>query len=126
MPTALTLTANWNLLQTSANIRKVATRGRVAQLGERIVRNDEVVGSIPTSSTISLGQHGYACTPSVAKNPLSTKSAGMTVRESLSHFHFGNLDTIENLFLATDCVDVCAGHSSNSVIPSLKYLIKEI
>ncbi len=26
-------------------------RGRLAQLGERIVRNDEVVGSIPTSST---------------------------------------------------------------------------
>ena len=26
-------------------------RGRVAQLGERIVRNDEVVGSIPTTST---------------------------------------------------------------------------
>ncbi len=26
-------------------------RGAVAQLGERIVRNDEVVGSIPTSST---------------------------------------------------------------------------
>ena len=27
-------------------------RGAIAQLGERIVRNDEVVGSIPTSSTI--------------------------------------------------------------------------
>src|SRR6185369_1886726 len=26
-------------------------RGAIAQLGERIVRNDEVVGSIPTSST---------------------------------------------------------------------------
>ena len=26
--------------------------GAIAQLGERIVRNDEVVGSIPTSSTI--------------------------------------------------------------------------
>jgi len=25
--------------------------GAIAQLGERIVRNDEVVGSIPTSST---------------------------------------------------------------------------
>ena len=37
--------------QTSANILKVATRGRVAQLGERIVRNDEVAGSIPVSST---------------------------------------------------------------------------
>src|ERR1019366_325601 len=28
------------------------TQGAIAQLGERIVRNDEVVGSIPTSSTI--------------------------------------------------------------------------
>ena len=27
------------------------TKGAIAQLGERIVRNDEVVGSIPTSST---------------------------------------------------------------------------
>gem|GEM_PF-5025492 len=27
------------------------TCGAIAQLGERIVRNDEVVGSIPTSST---------------------------------------------------------------------------
>jgi hypothetical protein len=30
---------------------EVAARGRVAQLGERIVRNDEVAGSIPVSST---------------------------------------------------------------------------
>ena len=30
------------------------SRGAIAQLGERIVRNDEVVGSIPTSSTISI------------------------------------------------------------------------
>ena len=28
-------------------------RGGVAQLGERIVRNDEVAGSIPVSSTIN-------------------------------------------------------------------------
>jgi hypothetical protein len=31
----------------------VGRRGAIAQLGERIVRNDEVVGSIPTSSTKS-------------------------------------------------------------------------
>jgi hypothetical protein len=40
---------------TQANTDKIAlylpTRGAIAQLGERIVRNDEVVGSIPTSST---------------------------------------------------------------------------
>jgi hypothetical protein len=29
----------------------IAARGRVAQLGERIVRNDEVAGSTPVSST---------------------------------------------------------------------------
>ena len=28
--------------------------GAIAQLGERVVRNDEAVGSIPTSSTKSL------------------------------------------------------------------------
>ena len=31
--------------------RQTCLRGAIAQLGERIVRNDEVVGSIPTSST---------------------------------------------------------------------------
>ncbi len=31
---------------------KYLCRGAIAQLGERIVRNDEVVGSIPTSSTM--------------------------------------------------------------------------
>jgi hypothetical protein len=29
----------------------LAVRGRVAQLGERVVRNDEVAGSIPVTST---------------------------------------------------------------------------
>jgi hypothetical protein len=33
---------------------KEANCGAIAQLGERIVRNDEVVGSIPTSSTKSI------------------------------------------------------------------------
>ncbi len=32
---------------------EVVRDGAIAQLGERIVRNDEVVGSSPTSSTIS-------------------------------------------------------------------------
>ena len=35
-------------------VRKLSNlHGAIAQLGERIVRNDEVVGSIPTSSTIN-------------------------------------------------------------------------
>ena len=37
------------LLKSELSIRQF--RGAIAQLGERIVRNDEVVGSIPTSST---------------------------------------------------------------------------
>ena len=37
-------------------------RGAIAQLGERIVRNDEVVGSIPTSSTMS-NPFPVACIP---------------------------------------------------------------
>src|SRR6185312_13356938 len=43
-------------LRRNCQIRNVkifpSLRGAIAQLGERIVRNDEVVGSIPTSSTI--------------------------------------------------------------------------
>jgi hypothetical protein len=30
----------------------ISPSGAIAQLGERVVRNDEAVGSIPTSSTI--------------------------------------------------------------------------
>ena len=33
--------------------------GRVAQLGERVVRNDEVAGSIPVTSTIFLNNLAY-------------------------------------------------------------------
>jgi hypothetical protein len=40
-------------LRTSAKIL-VAARGRVAQLGERLVRNEEAEGSNPFSSTITL------------------------------------------------------------------------
>ena len=36
----------------SVMMKSIQTCGAIAQLGERIVRNDEVVGSIPTSSTI--------------------------------------------------------------------------
>jgi hypothetical protein len=42
--------------------------GAIAQLGERIVRNDEVVGSIPTSSTISSNKlRGFSITVYVPK-----------------------------------------------------------
>ena len=37
----------------AAKIRSlISPSGAIAQLGERVVRNDEAVGSIPTSSTI--------------------------------------------------------------------------
>ena len=36
----------------SKKVTRPALYGAIAQLGERIVRNDEVVGSIPTSSTM--------------------------------------------------------------------------
>ena len=36
-------------------------RGAIAQLGERIVRNDEVVGSSPTSSTMFSATCGPCC-----------------------------------------------------------------
>src|SRR5438128_12181073 len=40
------------LLKLAAYLRQLTCSGAIAQLGERIVRNDEVVGSIPTSSTM--------------------------------------------------------------------------
>ena len=39
------------LLKLAAYLRQLTCSVAIAQLGERIVRNDEVVGSIPTSST---------------------------------------------------------------------------
>src|ERR1700693_3469169 len=43
----------WSSLRTLLKLRcQFHCSGAIAQLGERIVRNDEVVGSIPTSSTI--------------------------------------------------------------------------
>ena len=42
------------ILDRFGTIRHIALcRGAVAQLGERVVRNDEVVGSIPIGSTNS-------------------------------------------------------------------------
>ncbi len=41
----------WSGLDTTHGWVKFAGKGAVAQLGERVVRNDEVVGSIPIGST---------------------------------------------------------------------------
>ena len=40
------------IIRQSIKFDNPTLHGAIAQLGERIVRNDEVVGSIPTSSTI--------------------------------------------------------------------------
>ena len=50
-PTILIATAKFD------NKVAPAWNGAVAQLGERVVRNDEVVGSIPIGSTISARFH---------------------------------------------------------------------
>ena len=50
--------SHWNLPHPSAKISASATRGRVAQLGERLVRNEEVAGSIPVSSTKIINENG--------------------------------------------------------------------
>jgi hypothetical protein len=59
------------------------SRGAIAQLGERIVRNDEVVGSIPTSSTKSFNGLATIAVISVS----SEKPTYWTVmdRESLAN-----------------------------------------
>jgi hypothetical protein len=44
--------AAWRMCGVADKMTTEAARGRVAQLGERIVRNDEVAGSIPVTSTI--------------------------------------------------------------------------
>src|SRR5271167_2138007 len=58
--------------------------GAIAQLGERIVRNDEVVGSIPTSST----KFSSTCKFPRGKScpALSHKTCG-PLAERVGHFH---------------------------------------
>ncbi len=49
---AMTESRRRRILRTAVKIKSNPPQfGAIAQLGERIVRNDEVVGSIPTSST---------------------------------------------------------------------------
>ena len=54
----------WNTEREEAHPRirsiKVGNSGAVAQLGERLVRNEEVVGSIPISSTVEAGDEYHA------------------------------------------------------------------
>jgi hypothetical protein len=56
---SLTVTRDWSRAGNAVKIvlyRSIGSHqsGAIAQLGERVVRNDEAVGSIPTSSTKSL------------------------------------------------------------------------
>ena len=43
----------WSIWGTLLKLHRTPTSGAVAQLGERLVRNEEATGSIPVSSTIS-------------------------------------------------------------------------
>jgi hypothetical protein len=54
---SLTVTRDWSRAGNAVKIALYRSTGAhqsgaIAQLGERVVRNDEAVGSIPTSSTI--------------------------------------------------------------------------
>ena len=79
----------------SAKILTVATRGRVAQLGERLVRNEEVGGSNPLSSTKS--PFFLSTTPYLSFRPErpifssapNCGASGRAVEESLRSFEFG-------------------------------------
>jgi hypothetical protein len=68
-------------------IKSIHPRGAVAQLGERIVRNDEAVGSIPTSSTNLSITYGKPATQvlsqSVSKNPLAAGLAESRRRDEV-------------------------------------------
>lgn len=44
---------------------------------------------------------------------------------SQSHFHFDNLDSLENLLVTIDYVAIYIEPYSNSVVPFSKYLIQE-
>jgi hypothetical protein len=46
-------TLGWSISATLLKLNGTPTSGAVAQLGERLVRNEEATGSIPVSSTIS-------------------------------------------------------------------------
>jgi hypothetical protein len=69
--------------------------------------------------------HDYAFTNPLQKKDHCPKNRRRTGLRSISHSHFDNRDTVENLFLTIDYAAVCMESSSNSVIQSLKYLIQK-
>ena len=80
---SLTVTRDWSRAGNAVKIalyRSIGSHqsGAIAQLGERVVRNDEAVGSIPTSST------KFSITyKSSAVQPCHTLSQKNQVRRSL-------------------------------------------
>ena len=52
-------TPGWSIWRTLLKLDDTPTSGAVAQLGERLVRNEEATGSIPVSSTM----FPITCTP---------------------------------------------------------------
>src|SRR5450755_2872043 len=76
-------------------LRHCASDGRVAQLGERLVRNEEAVGSIPISSTNILPRNSLEIRPNKLwligiRLPLSGGLSGL-VTDALLHYFFGIL-----------------------------------
>ena len=68
----------WRLRDAAKMIRKSSNlHGAIAQLGERIVRNDEVVGSIPTSST-TLFNHLAGTKNAFSQRRILTTARGST------------------------------------------------
>jgi hypothetical protein len=64
------------------NQRSHPASGAIAQLGERIVRNDEVVGSIPTSSTKYLN-HLHRGRGSVSAERHGDRDAALVMAERI-------------------------------------------
>ena len=71
--------------------RRIAPEGAVAQLGERVVRNDEVVGSIPISSTFCIRSNFKEGPDSKSETGLSDfkaeeESGGVSFRSAAGRF----------------------------------------
>ena len=64
------------------NLHEFLQVGAVAQLGERVVRNDEAIGSIPISSTIFSSTYGEPPAALVSWCPISATERGPSVSAS--------------------------------------------
>jgi hypothetical protein len=88
----------WLLRDAAKMIWKFSNlHGAIAQLGERIVRNDEVVGSIPTSSTILLNHLAPSRCPSRSRKRLDFERNWNVLWHLAGAYHlyrFGDCPTV--------------------------------